>query len=1447
MRSIVPLLLLSLTPALAQPQDLDGDGLSDAMEVTLGMDADHADVFELIHDDKSKDEGDTNIGREIETAGDFTKLWFCAAARDRYVWKIEFTKPWVEVSGAATILYVDADKNRDTGRRDKEFARGVDMMLRPNGAHMIEWPARVRATSASEGNVLYLVADIKLNQEEGKSVYRAMLLTQDTREGRRQDTDSMSFIEVAAAGRSDRPRIEVAPTHPLYRPPEIVSDTAVRMLPGERRPTAEVTWITSWPCESKVEYGQTEGLGETIEAEPGMQNHRVFIPVEAGKTYHFRVTCTSEDGEPKPSKVMSFRADTPRPRGSVERGEVPLTLTNDSHAELSGAPFLLGVPFPQGALGSVANIRVVQDGKEAPTQAEWAACWPDGTVRWALVQFLADCPADATATVSLEYGSDVRSGLDPSGPMLRHEGDLMVVNTGPLEAVIDRRRFNLFRELSLDKNRDGAFSMDEQLIGTQIEGGLYLVDAEGKEYASAREGPNGARAPSGPGPDTSATNDVASYSAPPEISIEENGPVRAVVKVRGHHVAEDGSKLFEYIVRLMFYRGHSFVRIFHTFGNDNVGQKMTDIAQMGIRLPLTCSDGSLWFVGAEFDSPDDEVTTGAVGVRQPEGWIEARQVDVGRLDVETSQPRAGQTENFDERAKRLREVIVKDQDADWSMVCSVADMTEQYPKGWRIADKTLDIQLCPKLEGGEYADADPVTSDRLYYYLRDGVYRLHRGISKTHEIHLGLAEGNPPPESFSAYSAYDPAACRAPTSWYAETGAVGLMTPRVEGEFEEYESFVERSFEGFQKRREKLGEYGMLNFGDWWGERGYNWGNVEYDTQHVMLMEYLRTGDRKFLKRGCEAAIHNRDVDGVHYAPNPRAVGTVIVHCMFHVGGYEVRTPDRGLAYPTGGFNRGHVWTRGLFDHYLITGDRRSLEWALRISDYLAGQMTVGFSVGNHAERDTAWPIFGVMAAYEATADPYYLNAAKLMIEDVIRRQIPDTGNWGFPAGYSKVEPKPIGGYAWCCGLLISALELYNRYVHDPRVDEVIVRAARWLVRDEWVKEKQGFRATSCPTFNKGTRPGGSCWSCGNAMLIAHKLTGEEEFLDIARRGFSLFIRGAQSMGKGVTQSICLGPETVWRFKQAGVTSLDPTPYLSPGKADIPRYLVLWPGEKVTLPVIIRSDRDEKVRAEARVTPSEGLRVEPEFRAAELTARKQEVRLPFEVAGANGLQPGETQEISVAWKLGAISGRQTVRIVRVKAMTVGDKVGLVASGEDFLGPALDKLGVRYERLGSLDEIGDYRALLLGTQAHSIDSVGLQEGYWKLLPWVRAGGRLLLSQLNDTGWERFFLPYEVIVDELDGESGAIVEPGHAIFNHPHEVKDASGVKMYDTFRLMPGDPWRVLVRDSEGGPAIAEAPFGKGKALIMQPSFERLIPGDDGSAEAETGWRVFQNVIGYMTD
>lgn len=111
----------------------------------------------------------------------------------------------------------------------------------------------------------------------------------------------------------------------------------------------------------------------------------------------------------------------------------------------------------------------------------------------------------------------------------------------------------------------------------------------------------------------------------------------------------------------------------------------------------------------------------------------------------------------------------------------------------------------------------------------------------------------------------------------------------------------------YGQRRRDLRAYGMLNFGDWWGERGRNWGNIEYDTQHIFSLHALRSGDLDFFYRGREAARHNRDVDTIWYSDDPNRIGCVYAHCIGHTGDYYThKINDQGS--PRGGarlFNAG--------------------------------------------------------------------------------------------------------------------------------------------------------------------------------------------------------------------------------------------------------------------------------------------------------------------------------------------------------------------------------------------------------------------------------------------------------------------------------------------------------------------------------------------------------------
>ncbi|MFW6438194.1 MAG: hypothetical protein ACOCZ7_04185, partial [Armatimonadota bacterium] len=64
---------------------------------------------------------------------------------------------------------------------------------------------------------------------------------------------------------------------------------------------------------------------------------------------------------------------------------VPITVQNPTGLALEAEPVTTGVPFPEGALASGENVRLLDEaGTELPLQVTVTGEYPDGSVRWLL-------------------------------------------------------------------------------------------------------------------------------------------------------------------------------------------------------------------------------------------------------------------------------------------------------------------------------------------------------------------------------------------------------------------------------------------------------------------------------------------------------------------------------------------------------------------------------------------------------------------------------------------------------------------------------------------------------------------------------------------------------------------------------------------------------------------------------------------------------------------------------------------------------------------------------------------------------------------------------------------------------------------------------------------------------------------------------------------------------
>ena len=832
---------------------------------------------------------------------------------------------------------------------------------------------------------------------------------------------------------------------------------------------ARVTWITTWPAKCTVKCGNV-----AVTEPEALANHRVYLEgLAAGEKLTIEVAAPKPQGAGAVTGNVAFRTRPPKVKAAARREQVSLDVINPSADALSQWPVTCGVPFPQGALDSVGRIRLLAPGgEERPLQTASQARWPDGSVKWALLNFRADVAASNRAAYAFEFGSQVAPAAAGKGVAVEDSAEGVAVVTGPLRLEISRKAVALPGQVWLDKNGDGVFAAEERVAGGKLGKGT-LADAEGKEFATA--------------------------GAPGEVVVEERGPERAVVRVKGHHVAQDGSACFAYEARVMAYAGQKFVRLFFTFANDMTASEFTSVKSLSLAFPL---DGG----AARY-----EIGAGAAAAT---GEAKAAPHLFQDADSHFSLTREGKTAEGRRAPGWIRVSGPKG-----AMTVAVRDFWQLYPKALSAGADGVEVGLLPPLKADQYAAAskDPVQLAHLYYNLQDGLYKIKQGQAKTHEILLSF-EAEPEKTGLDAFQ--QGVAAAASSAWVCGSLALGEIPTTGTVWAARFDAQMATGVVSFLTARDRRRDYGVMNYGDWWGERGFNWANIEYDDAHAWLTQFARTGDTRGLTAGDRAAKHYADVDCVHYASDPRRIGAGFSHCIGHVGGFfKTRPVDGGTL--NGGHSPCHTRTEGLVEHYLLTGDRRSLDAARGIADRYAGWWLNNYDYGNC--RISGWHLVLTMSLYNATADPYYLNAARIIAERVIERQAPG-GGWerNLVPGHCFCLPRHRGEAGFMVGVLLDGLKYYHQATGDRRAADALVGGARALIRGTYDFSAKQFRYTSCPESSMPSSTGNM--AC-EGFAYAARLTGDEQLLQVTRDVAEDIIKKASG---GTASAVRYAPRALW-------------------------------------------------------------------------------------------------------------------------------------------------------------------------------------------------------------------------------------------------------------------------------------------------------------------------------
>ncbi len=643
---------------------------------------------------------------------------------------------------------------------------------------------------------------------------------------------------------------------------------------------------------------------------------------------------------------------------------------SDAAARRREEPVTCGIPWPAGAVREIHRLRLIDAaGSERPLQARTLDLWPDGSVRWSLLDWLARDEDELRVEVAASDGP-----APESGPLTVETGESGVtVATG-------RARYAL--------SVGGLFPFDRVEVGDG-----EAIDPE-RSGISARD-------------DANCPYGVVVKG----VEVEETGPIRVTLKVTGSLSAAGGSSLLEITSRIHLFRDAAFARIVIGLTNPRAAGHPGGFWSLG-------SDGSIYLRDLSFAlaTPSGSAASAVALSAEPsmplteveaplelfqassggESWRSRAHADrYGEVPLAFRgyRTQAGAAES--EGARATPEVEVRH--SAGSLAVCVPDFWQNFPKAVEAGAAGIIARLFPRQQGSNH--------------------EIQGGEQKTHELWVAFADDGGAARSISW--ARDPLLPHSTPEWYAASGAIPQLTPAADDPNPGYIELVGQALDGedsLERKREAVDEYGWRHFGDVWAdhEAARHEGdgplishyNNQYDMVGGFAVQFLRSGDPRWHRLMTELARHVVDIDLYHTDRDKSAYnGGMFWHTVHYIdaGLATHRSYPRAPGVPGGGPSSGHLYSAGLRLHHLLTGDPDALDAVIQLGEYVIraddGRRTIfrlldrgdtghvsnsGFDDYHGPGRSGANAVAALLQAHRASPEERYLEKA----EQLLRRCI---------------------------------------------------------------------------------------------------------------------------------------------------------------------------------------------------------------------------------------------------------------------------------------------------------------------------------------------------------------------------------------------------------------------------------------------------------------------------
>lgn len=748
------------------------------------------------------------------------------------------------------------------------------------------------------------------------------------------------------------------------------------------------------------------------------------------------------------------------PPGYPMASPATLRLMANATVPSSGFPITCGIPMPPGMLTDLGTVRLRdRQGRDLPLQARPTATWPDGSIRWFLLDTLAPPGAKPGEEFQIEWeNGEARDTLSPSPLLLTRQGNKLTVETGALRIDVGQNQEAVLDTVYLAGR--------EAPVLSQLAPRMTVRQAQGEEVPIQ-----------------------ATWS---RLEVVEGGPVRAQVELHGS-LRAGPEAVGRFVFRLNAYAGLPLVQAQFRIFNDRKSALSSPAGEGGAgdesseETPLEVT-----YLGLVATLPGGQQGLVAYG---GDGKVEV--VQAASLSNRSPVPRERKAMVLHQDAPDHFVVWVGDhagegkhaagwiaiQGAHGAVQAAVWRFWPQFPKSLAVSDGTLALGL--------FAPSGAAPS-----------YQPRYGEAKRHDLWLSFSDRLPDAATLEAVAALGeepPYLFDGP--WFCHSGGVNVLDPAWFDRHPPLAEYVRRSY-GEVTTASVTRALGIRDFGDMvyqmHGERvnpQTQWLNGYWAMVQGALNWGLAGSDPRWLQRSFEIARHIADVDSVHLrSDSPDWAEWHGLICT-------LATPDHcvhsaGAKWPA--FQLGE----SLILHYWMTGDPDSLEAAVANADYIIRSSA---GLGSVEARSQARPLLTLLRVWQATGEVRYREAAKRYLN--LEYQTQQVMDWRRGA---YIQPTYQNWRVISAGL--DAMYGHNIYEYyrltgDLEAAQMVVAIADSIYEESMLPQEENLG-----DFLFYVRYSRSSWYYPQMSLLfcmAYDLTGDARFLRAARAALERYLRCA--------------------------------------------------------------------------------------------------------------------------------------------------------------------------------------------------------------------------------------------------------------------------------------------------------------------------------------------------